>query len=109
MKYIRTKGNVMALKKYDEARNRATELGLTVSLKIIKQADNIEELCDGLIVEEKDNTSNWFVMEMEEFKELDKEERLYRLKDWSFNAFIKTDKGLIYVSKMNEKGELELI
>ena len=76
---------------------------------IIKQADIIEELCDGLIVEEKDNPSQWFVMDIKEFKELDIEERLYSLKNWNFTAFIKNYKGLIYVAKMDDKGELELL
>jgi len=71
---------------------------------IINQADTIEELCDGLIVEDKNNASLWFVMEMDEFKN-EKE----HLTGWNYNAFIKTDKGLIYVAKMNDKGELELL
>ena len=76
---------------------------------IINQADTIEELCDGLIVEQKDDTSYWFVMDIVEFKEMTQEERQYIAKNWKYNAFIKTDKGLIYVAKMNESGHLELL
>lgn len=73
-------------------------------MDIIKQADAIDELIDGLIVEEKGNPNNWFTMEVYDFK--NEEEHL---KGWTYRAFIKTDKGLIYVAEMNEEGKLKLL
>jgi len=73
---------------------------------IIKEADTIIDLCDGVLVEEKDNPNKWFIMKVEEFKmtSLDK----MMIKCFNFKAFIKTDKGLIYVGEMNSEGKLEL-
>ena len=72
-------------------------------------SDTIEELCDGLIVEEKGNESNWFIMSIRDLQNLSDQDKEYQLKDWAFYAFIKTRKGLIYVAKMNEEGDLELL
>ncbi len=83
---------------------------------IIKQADTIEELVDGYYVD-VDNQS--FTLS-ECYDNLEDAKKSY--KDWiSYSnrkyleytvilyAFIKTNKGLIYVAKMNDKGELELL
>ena len=78
----------------------------TSKYEIIKEADTIEDLCDGLIVEEKENPNNWFIMEI---AELDIEDLKYTLNDWIYKCFIKTDKGLIYIAKLNNNGELELV
>ena len=77
---------------------------------ILKQAETIEELCDGYVVEHPINAFKFFY---------DKEEVFGFLKNTCANMFkfcelciysvIKTDKGLIYVAKMNEKGEFELL
>lgn len=74
-----------------------------IGSEIMAGADTIEDLCDGLIVENKENHS-WFFMGIAEFKA--KKEHLL---NWTYTAFIKTDKGLIYVAKMNENGDLELL
>lgn len=77
--------------------------------EIIKVADTIEELCDGFVIDDdvdnrvfKDipyrHTSNFPYIQ---------ESKIY-LKTICYGA-IWTDKGLIYVAKMNEKGELELL
>ena len=96
MKYIRTKDNVFVK-------------GVIGKQFIVKEADTIEELCDGLIVEDKDNTDNWFVMDISEYQSKDNEDKKYMVDRWNFYAFIKTDKGLIYVAKMNEEGKLCLL
>ena len=75
----------------------------------VKQADAIEDLCDGVYVEDKHNPHNWFVMEIREYKNTSNADKKYMVKDWNFYAFIKTRKGLIYVAKMNRKGDLELL
>lgn len=73
---------------------------------IIAQADTIEELCD------------WIVAISKESKHID---TLYKNFDIAVNVLgnhclmfdffgaIETNKGLIYVAKMNERGELELL
>lgn len=86
---------------------------------IINQADTIEELCDEFVCEE-----NHFIMKPIWLKfdeegnptETYHEGILNAIKGRYFNSIdyrwfgaIWTDKGLIYVAKMNEKGELELL
>lgn len=118
MKYVRTKDGI-----YD------TTKGLyTPSIKmfaigtktiydddIIKQADTIEELCDGFyndILNDFDCfgfDSLYMYMDFDTFKS---DWSGYRNQDdWNGDGygFIKTDKGLIYVAKLNDKGELELL
>lgn len=109
MRYIRVINDLEDeyLTTYEEHCEMVAELqdgGFDFEGCIIKQANTIEELCDGLIVEQKDNPNNWFIMEVQEF--INEEEHL---KEWFYKAFIKTDKGLIYVAKLNDKGELELL
>ena len=110
-KYVRIKDAI--LEKHTFTLNDTKYIGdpysgiLCEEEDIIKEADTIEELCDGVLVEEKDNPNHWFIMETDEFTETPKDEMM--IKNWTYRAFIKTDKGLIYVAKMNEEGELELI
>lgn len=78
--------------------------------KVIAQADTPEELCDLFIDEEtkaifhKHNgyVINWRTNLVYSLKGLVKEFH-------SIKGAIWTSKGLIYVAKMNEKGELELL
>lgn len=74
--------------------------------EVIKQDNTIEELCDEFVVDSKINnvhyTMDWFDL-CEELAD----DRLYPT-DEIYGA-IWTSKGLIYVAKMNKKGDLELI
>ena len=63
--------------------------------EIIKQADTIKELCDELVC------GNEIISE-------EQAKTCYLLNKVIYGA-IWTNKGLIYVAKMNEKGELELL
>ena len=110
MKYIRTKDNrIIDTTKYYIENSNLFKNGAYQEYKkelanAYKQADTIEELCD------------WFVL-----KEDNKIRVLYDSLDNAINCegndilryeiigAIETDKGLIYVAKMNEKGELELL
>lgn len=110
-KYIRTKdGKIYQVydKVFDYKGDKRYQLinsRFEISLSdVVKEADTIEELCDGYVVEDKYNPAVWFIMEAQEF--INEKEHL---KNWSYKAFIKTDKGLIYVAKMNEEGKLELL
>ena len=70
--------------------------------QVIKQSENLEELCDEFVVWLNENnchftTTNYLY--------------IYQNRDKAKSVFgaVWTDKGLIYVAKMNDKGELELI
>lgn len=113
MKYIRTKnGEIHEF--LEEGINNAiisTKGCVIMKYAITKQADTIEELCDEFIhnnqllnpyyIDPKDTELIAFRNRLEyEFKEKNHKE-IY--------GAIWTDKGLIYVAKMNEKGEFELL
>jgi len=116
MKYIRTKdGRISYLS--SEPNEEITDYEIITSKgtityrredEVIKQADTIEELVDGWVLESKAYITGFFVIyNVEDNKERMKNFKLF--KDEKLFAFIKTDKGLIYVAKMNEKGDLELL
>lgn len=68
---------------------------------IIKIADTIEELCDEYVIV----GTNWQqIIDLESARY-----NLKRPKELKVYGAIWTDKGLIYVAKMNDKGELELL
>lgn len=112
MKYIRTKNGVYEL---------ATEITITefqiidhlhnrVFLKseIQSQADTIEELCDEFVCWLNNQPTHFDLDENLTVKEVKKNLDSWKAKAEVYGC-IWTDKGLIYVAKMNEKGELELI
>jgi len=118
MKYIRTKNYVFrvaedimlatspmryaVLDKKEDIR-----IGSICVNDAIAQSDTIEELCDEFVCRtELDSVHKWFVDDLEYIiKELD------WLKEEQYNIYgaIWTDKGLIYVAKMNEDGVLCLL
>ena len=67
---------------------------------IIKQADTIEELIDEWVYVENHKETPVLIYWLSTNK---------KHKDDDVYGAIWTDKGLIYVAKMNDKGELELI
>ena len=106
-KYIRTKnGNILN-----------SSRGLTSMIvdkeDIVQQADTIEEVCDMFVVwlEGRNMPIEMPLSEKEQYEKM-KEVVLLGTKG-KLNIWLKlaiwTDQGLIYVAKMNEKGELELI
>lgn len=68
---------------------------------VISQADTIEELCDKFVVKTCGVTEYWVEQKLECAKMYFGVEIIY--------GTICTDKGLIFVAKMNDKGDLELI
>ena len=110
MKYVRTKKGIYEAIKlirdgsffdaYDET--------------ILQEDDTIEELCDGfyndILGEGIFNFDPLYMyLNFEDFKD---DFIGYRVHDgWTGNGygFIKTDRGLIYVAKMDSEGKLELI
>lgn len=74
---------------------------------IIKRADTIKELCDEIIVVSNDKKIKPYCLCMDNYNL-----NLFVKFNYSFCTIygaIWTDKGLIYVAKMNDKGELELL
>ena len=71
--------------------------------QVIKQSENLEELCDRFVVIDKETKE---VMNIVSFLEYAK---LWAYCKYNIYGAIWTDKGLIFVAKMNDKGKLELI
>ena len=69
--------------------------------QILNQSENLEELCDEFVAKTYDITQYWVETKLENAKMYCGVEIIY--------GAIWTDKGLIYVAKMNENGKLELI
>ena len=122
MKYIKTKDKVVKVdnKKYKLIKcNEKVVLQINIDEKqiireyIVNQADTIEELCDEFVVYQP-WTNTRYIANKNVFKEIkyNIETNYYKslgYKNPNIFGAIWTDKGLIYVSKMNEKGELELL
>lgn len=121
MKYIRTKDNI-----YEEhAREKCihgcviTTTGVKIPFTdIIFQSNKIEELCDGYYLDidnhSFDTTQIYGKDELSKALEertgwqnySDRKHLEYGI---DLYAFIKTDKGFVYVAKINEKGDGELL
>lgn len=99
MKYIRTKDGISKLD--DDWALFCKEHTTN------KQADTIEELCDLFMLEPimKDLTP----IDFKQLWRAKKTKNEIKLETTLYGAIWVKDKGLIYVAKMNEKGELELI
>ena len=101
MKYIRTKNGIyetttVSLYKNDDLLYiDGCELE-----RVINQADNIEELCDEFVI--KGTRGRYLGIPLQECE-------LRNIPITQIYGAIWTDNGLIYVAKMNEKGELELL
>ena len=103
MKYIRTKDGIYENKPLEHKFGVKGKGGYSIEYKnsdILNQADTIEELCDEFVVVGSLCCSLLNENEKQDIKRFAKSNL--------FGA-IWTDKGLIYVAKMNENGDLELI
>ena len=113
MKYIRTKDGIIDLTPYREDKEINGAIRFISKLNsgymfiqkndIIKQADTIEELCDWKVY--RPNGKIKYLVD--ELASLGQCFAITDYKNW-YGA-LDTDKGLIYVAKMNEKGKLELL
>ena len=111
MKYVRTKNGKIHISYNDyqgfeklwvcKKRNTLADFYYVRRSSIVAQADTIEELCDELVVVNNTCFNTPQLLGTEIDKDYYKHEVVY--------GAIWTDKGLIYVAKMNDKGELELI
>lgn len=114
MKYIRTKdGRIVACgteedsgysKGYIRIQNKPKISATNDPIEILKEADSIEELCDEFV---------YYNVYEKGYTILGDYEEAYihygTVNETSFYGAIWTDKGLIYVAKLNEKGVLELL
>ena len=103
MKYIRTKDKVY--EELDYISNARVKIEKEYCLK---SANAIEDLCDELVVVQKDfhdllDANSHCLQTMKRYCEINKIEVL------GIYGAIWTEWGLKYVAKMNEKGELELL
>ena len=125
MEYVRVKDMswewITTSSDYVNARNKATELGLTYSAKIVKQSDNLEKLCDELYFVEDETNIPLTVNRLHDFDEDTKLTEccleiggwITWLSNYSKKGCIKgalfTSKGIIYATKMNDNGDFELL
>lgn len=118
MKYIRTKDGIYRVLQYGSVKKHyvivAIGLGHKVidTSEIIKQADTIEKLCDEFVIDGNVHIRLGlkkfpFVREYMGFSTAKQDKKNFENCDL-FGA-IWTPKGLVYVAKMSEKGELELL
>lgn len=111
MKYIRTKDGILKVDGYDD-RGVCVCRGKTFYRdEYIKQADTIEELCDGFYL---DDGQEEFCLDdvftnFDKFKSSYIYNNKYHIVKYEGYGFIKTSKGLMYVAKMNDEGKLCLI
>ena len=101
--YIRTKDGIY---EFNKTFNGAS-IRIIYGNEIIKQSENLFELIDEFVVIRDSTKINQLVRtdDINYLKELmESDKRIIEVK-----GAIWTDKGLIYVAKMNDKGELELI
>lgn len=111
MKYIRTKDGIYEVEEwFKPLENDIVYIPNEGLNKILNQANTIEELCDEFVIE----TDREKYVYNKGFRELQREYDVYDsgyglLKIINKYGAIWTDKGLIYVAKMNEKGELKLL
>ena len=84
------------------------KLGLYV--RILKQSDTIEDLCDCFVKIKRKGNCKPYILKFDHKDLPTLKEQAIKYKDGPvYGAIHIEDKGLIYVAKMNDKGELELL
>ena len=111
MKYIRTKDNVYGQEQAKVYLLDNDEHGRVFINKdfIVKESDTIYELCDEFVVVSSASVLKPWRITRKWLKTLEQAQKCEPSDKCSIYGAIWTDKGLIYVAKMNEKGELELL
>lgn len=122
MKYVRTKNGIVDISNYIEKDFYYQDTKTPDYIgkeKIIKQSDSIEELCDEFVMywlplEEMSINESWIP-----YAQYERLGIWQKMRDTIIKEVIKTksvlygaiwtEKGLIYIAKMNKNGELELI
>lgn len=120
MKYIRTKTGVYkeffkdsvpnGLLYYIEINPKTKSWKKITDKSVVKQSDNILELCDEFVCESNEEGDNFFKTYKDIWLMLRDDFWTKYKEHYNFYAGIRVKgKGLIYVAKLNDKGELELI
>ena len=101
MKYIRTKDGRI----YQDADI------FTCREMPLKVAGTIEELLNRYVIVSLHRNYSYKILTKIQFGNLNRKELLNKIKQGNTSVYgsIWTDKGLTYVAKMNEKGDLELL
>ena len=116
--YIRTKDGVYEVEENDiDEKIRIFSLysyeiysDLKFNTLILKQSDNLAELCDEFVYETGCGTNRGKPMiSKNDFKSLSEWYVEWGFKVNAIYGAIWTSKGLIYVAKINEKGKMELL
>ena len=105
--YIRTKnGRILDFDKLNEV----SKLSIDMAEEPIRESENIEDLCDEFVVFDKEQP-NGKLLYYKGFENLKKEFIDFEKDKEKVVVFgaVWTSKGLIFVSKMDENGGLELI
>lgn len=107
--YIRTKNHIYKVESetYDKQGYYIGDYDVILKEQVVNQSENLLELIDEFVVIRDSTKINQLVRtdNIEYLKEMIKEDkRIIAVK-----GAIWTDKGLIFVAKLSDKGELELI
>lgn len=104
MKYIKTTKGIWEIEKLTKKDYEWLQMGEN------KEADTIEELCDCFIKIKRKGNCKPYILKFD-YRDLPTlKQQAIKYKDSPvYGAIHIEDKGLIYVAKMNEKGELELL
>lgn len=120
MRYIKLKNGIIDVyskfgfnEKYcDEHEDKFEEefAKYAINEHVIKRSNNIEELCDCFIKIKKEKNRNDYILKFDfrHLPELRKTKKKYPDSP-IYGAINIDDKGLIYVAKMNNNGEFELL
>ena len=104
MKYIRTKDGRIGKFYQEQSFTITCSLGCIDKDNILNQADTIEELCDEFVLIDGENEH--YIKQDNDIHHI---RRKWAIGNYIVYGAIWTDKGLIYVAKMNKEGELELL
>lgn len=105
MKYIRTEDGILKVDGYDD-RGVCVCSGKTFYRdEYIKQANTIEELCDWFFLE----GANGNPINYKKFYTAKRSKERMQIEHDLYGVIHIKGKGLIYVAKLNDNGELELL
>lgn len=112
--FVRTKDAVYEVLNtitYGDKKSYIVGQGMIIlEYRVLKQADTIEELCDEIVIRHLTSKKPYIADEYQKTQILkDRQKAFVEYGVEEVKGAIFTDKGLIYVAKMNDKGELELI
>ena len=84
-------------------------MGEVLVNNFVKQADTIEELCDEIVILYKNQMPYLYGRDRRDTLLTAYNAKYLKENNGKLCGAIWTDKGLIYVAKMNDKGDLELV